>query len=802
MNRNNLRNRKMQTLTKFRGVDYASSPVDVKPYRATDAANFILRDDILRKRHGFEQLLHVIPELLQGDSNGEASGGEWETKFQSVGGVWQYNSTTLIIQAMYLNSSSFYKVIMQRSIGGLLTLKSVAPIAELLKNATKPGSAFLVNDKLYIACGDYLVFDGETLKSVATEALTNPDAAYVPTTTINIPRYGDEATGDEYTSYEPINALTPWRRNVLKNAPFCTTSTEYLEKKTIYKLDDQAETAIENAKITPFVRVEFSNGTSEDFKLSYSEIIEHTYIRPIWYYYEDDDDKGDKDFIMLEGNILTFSFFTKDWSDATVSIYFRTSKGSSDTETYTKISDSTRALTSCNIGTLFGVGGSNDRIFLGGSTEMPNICYYSANSISTQANPTYFPVDNTIVCGVNESPITAFLRVSDGTMAVFKSASMPGDVGVYYVSGNAVSTTDNAGVTLWQEFFSVKAGAIEQSGVTVKNVVNFDGDPLFVSKDGVFAIELSANVASAERYARARSRTINPRLRAADISKFTTFAYNGKLYVSVGGEEKEVYVADSRYQYTMSGDESGGFNYEWFRFTGVDAWHWFTLGGELYFIDSQGWICKFTDKYEDVYTTTGGECSIFKSDGSQYVSYNTSAKTLLEQAAYIEIDGQALEIGELTVKETEEGSVNCWKLPAYAKLENGPIIAKIHVPIKAYWKSAITALDGSAYRKNLWSMSITTMPTLHGRVDFGYKTRMNEVGTLQAEGANAFSFADIDFSMFSFDCGDFINSYRQCVFERGFVYIQLMFSSDSIGDCAVNEISIEYSITTKNIGVG
>lgn len=786
----------MQTLTKFRGVDYASSPVDVKPYRATDAANFILRDDILRKRHGFEQLLHVIPELLQGDSNGEASGGKWETKFQSVGGVWQYNSTTLIVQAMYLNSSSFYKVIMQRSIGGLITLKSVAPIAELLKNATKPGSAFLVDDKLYIACGDYLVFDGETLKSVATEALTNPDAAYVPTTTINIPRYGDDATGDEYTSYESINALTPWRRNILKNPP------DKLEDTQLYSLDSIAESASENATVKPFLKVEFPNGTTKTYTLEPSSVATHGYYYPVWNYCKDDGDGGFKNDITLNGKSLAFKWFREDWSNATVSIYFRTEKAANDTESYTKISKSTRALTSCNIGTLFGVGGSSDRIFLGGSTETPNICYYSASSISTQANPTYFPVDNTIVCGVNESPITAFLRVSDGTMAVFKSASMPGDVGVYYVSGNAVSTTDNAGVTLWQEFFSVKAGAIEQSGVTVKNVVNFDGDPLFVSKDGVFAIELSANVASAERYARARSRTINPRLRAADISKFTTFAYNGKLYVSVGGEEKEVYVADSRYQYTMSGDESGGFNYEWFRFTGVDAWHWFTLGGELYFIDSQGWICKFTDKYEDVYTTADGECSIFKSDGSQYVSYNASAKTLLEQAAYIEIDGQALEIGELTVKETEEGSVNCWKLPAYAKHENGPIIAKIHVPIKAYWKSAITALDGSAYRKNLWSMSITTMPTLHGRVDFGYKTRMNEVGTLQAEGANAFSFADIDFSMFSFDCGDFINSYRQRVFERGFVYIQLMFSSDSIGDCAVNEISIEYSITTKNIGVG
>ena len=42
-------NRKVFSLKDFRGVDYASSPLEVKPYRATDMANLLLRDGQLQK---------------------------------------------------------------------------------------------------------------------------------------------------------------------------------------------------------------------------------------------------------------------------------------------------------------------------------------------------------------------------------------------------------------------------------------------------------------------------------------------------------------------------------------------------------------------------------------------------------------------------------------------------------------------------------------------------------------------------------------------------------------------------------
>ena len=56
--KNNI-DRKVFSLKDFRGVDYASSPLEVKPYRATDMANLLLRDGQLQKRYGFKQVYKV-----------------------------------------------------------------------------------------------------------------------------------------------------------------------------------------------------------------------------------------------------------------------------------------------------------------------------------------------------------------------------------------------------------------------------------------------------------------------------------------------------------------------------------------------------------------------------------------------------------------------------------------------------------------------------------------------------------------------------------------------------------------------
>jgi hypothetical protein len=108
----------------------------------------------------------------------------------------------------------------------------------------------------------------------------------------------------------------------------------------------------------------------------------------------------------------------------------------------------------------------------------------------------------------------------------------------------------------------------------------------------------------------------------------------------------------------------------------------------------------------------------------------------------------------------------------------------------------------------MYSLSLVVNAANQSKVEAGYTTRLRDRMAIQSKGTNAFDFGDISFEafggyqMFSFDAGGFVSAYRQRVFERNFVYAQLAFSCNSIGDCIVEEIAVEYAITRKNIGVG
>jgi hypothetical protein len=143
------------------------------------------------------------------------------------------------------------------------------------------------------------------------------------------------------------------------------------------------------------------------------------------------------------------------------------------------------------------------------------------------------------------------------------------------------------------------------------------------------------------------------------------------------------------------------------------------------------------------------------------------------------------------------------------------------VPIPAYWQSAVLSLDNPMYRKNMWALSMTAAAEHGGMINLGYKTRLNAVNNIEIEGANARGEGDMiqflggtqtslltgassSFGMYTFDIGGYvgINTYRRRLFERDFVHIQLLFTSETVNDCAVSEFDIEYAISKKNIGVG
>jgi hypothetical protein len=259
------------------------------------------------------------------------------------------------------------------------------------------------------------------------------------------------------------------------------------------------------------------------------------------------------------------------------------------------------------------------------------------------------------------------------------------------------------------------------------------------------------------------------------------------------------------------------FNYEWYRLTDLGNIHcWFIENNNLYFVNNVGtdvWLCKVTDEFADIYRTQKTETAVYKaSNGEQRIAIYTEpigdgqitsfaalrAKQAVKVSAYL--DGEEISWAVDTLKEDNVAGCAYFSVPSDITLPEGGISLKMYLPINAYWKSAILDLSDPIHRKNLHSISGVFLPKQNGRMDIGYTTRMNE-NLVSAQGVNLFNFSDVDFNFFSFDSGGLSNAFRQKCFERGFVCVQLVFKSNSIGDCAIDSITFEYNTTIKNIGV-
>lgn len=840
-------NRKVFSLKDFRGVDYASSPLEVKPYRATDMANLLLRDGQLQKRYGFKQKFNVGVNPKYGYSQAFPQTFEqvFETRLFKCGA----NTYGPIMIAQYYETredvSTFVAYGRDAHNGEIKELGR--------KEISYASTATSVYDgnKLYLFAGNGIyTTDGTCNNGVLDMPTIIP---YVPTTTINIPLMaGRRAVGDEegfavfvadsdvhipYQSNESLNMLTSKRKNsILVKANFdydnLIGDDDIAVGKKFFKLDGVARMSAVydapkltanvdgvNTEIGEFTLIE-ENGvkwwvnTTLGLKLyekravlipNIDKIADTASVLAV-----DDEDtfKSAIKSSTLQANEYGYITLTLEYEP-----YFENIADSN--EDTTSIYGAKTAIT-------FGVGGADDRIFVGGGGMHPHRVYFSENTSKYQADVTYFPVDQWLECGLSGSPVSAMMKVSDGTLAIFKDVSAYDGVSVYYASGLYESLgTGEEGNEYQRARFTVKSGDIKRSGISAKAVANLGGDNIFTCKEGVYGIQLAENVASGERYARERSRTINPKITQFDLQNARGIVYKDKYFLAVG--EGEVYVADARYTFTQKGDQQSTFNYEWFRLTGLNVLEWFIYDDKLHFIDKDGYICEFTDGFADQYLVSSkdNELTAHREDelwvGGGKVTFNSDRLPLIKASSYaIDHLGRTWQL-ELVDNDT------ALKIPEGITIaDSADLDLWFCVPIAAYWQSAVMDLGTPIYLKNMWSLSMVASAKHGGKINLGYKTRMNSVSNIEVEGANEADFGTMidnlfggtqtslltggvnSFGMYTFDVGGYvgINTYRRRLFDRNFAHIQLLFTSETTTDCAVAEMDIEYSISRKNIGVG
>lgn len=473
-------------------------------------------------------------------------------------------------------------------------------------------------------------------------------------------------------------------------------------------------------------------------------------------------------------------------------------------DVYYETTDNASQIASCTTGCLFGVDGRNDRLFIGGNPDYPNVCYNTAKN-----DFTYFPDQQTSTCGEETSEISGFCRLGDGTLAVLKNTRDNNDVSVYYITGSSVSMAEGEeGNTLTYDEFFVKAGSIGESCITAHGTANLSGDPLMVSENGVYGIVLSGNVATDERYARERSRSVNTELLKHDLSDACGIAYKNRYYLAVDGE---CFVADARYKYTLDADMDDTYNYEWFHYKNIPARVWNVLDGELWFGSDTGGVYRMdSGGWADISRTwaePGTDGTLTVANG--VFTYSEDLAAAVESATYVLADGvkanitagEAAQTFTLTAAETDA-----------AILTAAALVFVTVTPVSAAWYSGILDLGTPLYRKNLWLLSIGLRPMSGAEVQFGYRIRRGKNlsdavadivgGEANAYGAETFDFGDVDFKRFSFEANGFMSQYTKRVFERNFVYMQLYFKSDSASDCVITDITAVFTEVRKNLGVG
>lgn len=243
----------------------------------------------------------------------------------------------------------------------------------------------------------------------------------------------------------------------------------------------------------------------------------------------------------------------------------------------------------CSIGTLYGVNGGNDRLFLSGNPDFPNYDWHSE-----QYDATYFPDTSYARLGSDSSSIVGYSTLSS-YLATHKD-DMERDQNIIMRNG---STTD--GKTLFRV-----TNALQGAGAIATNSFAYMAtEPLFLTSQGIYAV--TAQDITGEKYAQNRSFYLNGKLlEEENLQDAYAVLYKDMYWLCVNNK---CYILDGL-QPTMT-DKSMPYatrQYCAFFRDNVPAHILWVSNNELWFGTRDGRICKFyTDKTEQNAYNDDGE---------------------------------------------------------------------------------------------------------------------------------------------------------------------------------------------------
>ncbi len=234
----------------------------------------------------------------------------------------------------------------------------------------------------------------------------------------------------------------------------------------------------------------------------------------------------------------------------------------------------------CKFGTLYGIAGGRDRLFISGNPEYINYDWYSA-----QYDPTYFADTSYSMLGSDASAIVGYSVIS-AALATHKD-EMERDQNIIMRTGSLDS--DNKVV------FKVTNTLQGVGAVAPFSFAYLQTEPLFLTKQGVYAV--TAQDITGEKYSQNRSFYVNGRLlEEANLEKAYACVYKDMYWLCINDV---AYILDGlQATRTDAQDPYSNRQYVAFYRTNVPANVMWVKDEELWFGTEDGHVCKFyTDKY-------------------------------------------------------------------------------------------------------------------------------------------------------------------------------------------------------------
>ena len=244
-------------------------------------------------------------------------------------------------------------------------------------------------------------------------------------------------------------------------------------------------------------------------------------------------------------------------------------------------------ITNCTIGTLFGINGATDRLFLSGNPAYPNVDWHS-----DMYDPGFFPDTSYSKLGRDTSSIVGYTLVNN-YLAAHKDENET-EHNIIVREGNLISVgeTSKDGVTTYDQKPAFKIiNTLQGPGSIAPDTFAYlQTEPLFLTRSGVFAI--TAQDITGEKYSQNRSFYVNGSLLDENgLEQSYALTYNDMYFLFVNSK---VYVVDGLQPIrTDKSEPYATRQYVCFYLTDIPATIAWVQNETLYFGTTNGKICSF-----------------------------------------------------------------------------------------------------------------------------------------------------------------------------------------------------------------